>query len=97
MKLNRSLTLAGIGCAFVLISGCSNNGSLSKSDMDAIKNHSTTPMPANAAAMLADQQKKGADIYAQRMKEHGMTMGANGMRAGFGMPGQPAPAESGKK
>jgi hypothetical protein len=54
-------------------------------------------MPANAAAMLADQQKKGADIYAQRMKEHGMTMGANGMRAGFGMPGQPAPAESGKK
>jgi hypothetical protein len=86
MKTSKMCAFLGIALAAVLLAGCDSKAHFSQAELDAIKNHQTTPMPAGAAEANAQHMKDGAALYQQRLKEAGL-LGPNGMRKGEGPQG----------
>jgi hypothetical protein len=96
MTVRKAVSCLAAGSAVLLMAGCSAKASFTKSELDAIKNHTAQPMPAGAGAVLAAQAKRGGDLYKQRLKEHGM-LDANGQLNAYGTPANPGKAETPKK
>lgn len=85
MRTSKVFAVLGAAWTATMLAGCSSQASFSQSDINAIKNHQTSPMPAGVAEMNAQKMKDGQALYQQRLKEAGQ-LGANGMRKGEGPP-----------
>ncbi len=90
MKTTKVFASLGTAFAALLLAGCSSQAHFSQAELDQIKDHKHTEMPAGAAAANAQHMKDGAALYQQRLKEAGL-LGANGMRKGDGPQSGPPP------
>jgi outer membrane murein-binding lipoprotein Lpp len=90
MKTSKVFMLCGVALSALLVAGCDSKAHFTQEELDAIKNHKTTPMPAGTAEANAQRMKDGQALYQQRLKEAGM-LDANGRRKGDGPGSAPPP------